>query len=79
MNFTNHATLGPVKKHDQTLIFLHGLGGTGEEMKEVFQDIEPLYQNCKIIFPTAKTIKVTAGGGQCPGWYDIEYNMDERP
>ena len=63
MDSAQFATLGPVKKHDQTLIFLHGLGGSGEEMKEVIQDIEPLYQNCKIIFPTAKSIKVTASGG----------------
>ncbi|XP_053394417.1 acyl-protein thioesterase 1-like [Mercenaria mercenaria] len=57
-------------RHTATLIFLHGLGDTGEGWSQIFRQLK--LKNIKCICPTAPVIPVTLNGGmQMPSWYDI--------
>jgi phospholipase/carboxylesterase len=60
-------------KVDSTIIWLHGLGASGQDFQGVANSLE-LSQNLKIrfIFPNAPKIKVTINSNQImPAWYDI--------
>lgn len=56
--------------HKSTLIFLHGLGDTGDGWSSMFRTIIP--DHCKVICPNAPSIPVSLNGGmRMPAWYDI--------
>jgi len=54
-----------------TVIFLHGLGGTGANYEDLIKPIAPLLPNVKFILPQAPTRYVSIYGRTTPAWYDI--------
>ncbi|OWA51834.1 hypothetical protein BV898_16297 [Hypsibius exemplaris] len=60
-------TVKPSGTQSGTVIFLHGLGDTGQGWSQMFQEIrEP---HLKYLFPTAASIPVTLNGGmRMPSW-----------
>jgi len=66
-------------KHSATLIFLHGLGDTGDGWLSMFSEICP--SHIKIICPNAPIAKVSLNFGmQMPSWFDIKslsFDADE--
>ncbi|XP_046858392.1 acyl-protein thioesterase 1-like [Xenia sp. Carnegie-2017] len=60
----------PSAQHTATVIFLHGLGDTGEGWSVGFENIkEP---HIKYIFPNAPVAPVTLNGGlKMPSWFDL--------
>ncbi|EEB07185.1 phospholipase [Schizosaccharomyces japonicus yFS275] len=60
-----------VQKHTATVIFLHGLGDSGQGWSFLAQEWSHL-KHIKWIFPNAPLAPVTVNGGMCmPSWYDI--------
>jgi lysophospholipase-2 len=58
-------------KHTSTLIFLHGLGDTGNGWASAMATIKT--PNMKVICPTAPTIPVTLNAGfRMPSWFDLK-------
>lgn len=58
----------PRKKHTATVIFVHGLGDTGEGWCDSMDDLQ--LPHVKFICPNAPRQKVTLNGGQrMPSWY----------
>ncbi|OQR82589.1 acyl-protein thioesterase 1,2 [Achlya hypogyna] len=63
--------LHPQESHVATVIWLHGLGDTGNSWQRHVTELGPL-SGVKYIFPTAPTRRVTLNGGMLmPAWYDI--------
>ena len=64
-------TIEPKEQHRYSLIWLHGLGDTGQGFKSFFTS-DVILPHCKVILPTAPKRKVTVLGGQIStSWYDI--------
>jgi len=62
--------LQPTAKHTASVIFLHGLGDTGNGWSGIFASIKK--PHIKYIFPTAPIKPVTLNGGfQMNAWFDI--------
>ncbi|XP_074032944.1 acyl-protein thioesterase 1 [Leptinotarsa decemlineata] len=62
-------------KHTATLIFLHGLGDTGQGWASAMAAIKP--PHVKVICPTAPTMPVTLNAGfRMPSWFDLK-SLDE--
>ncbi|XP_050499275.1 acyl-protein thioesterase 1 [Diabrotica virgifera virgifera] len=62
-------------KHTGTLIFLHGLGDTGQGWASAMAAVRP--PHVKVICPTAPTIQVTLNAGfRMPSWFDLK-SLDE--
>lgn len=62
--------LAATAKHTATLIFLHGLGDTGQGWASAMAAIRPPY--VKVICPTAPTMPVTLNAGfRMPSWFDL--------
>ena len=62
-------------KYDNTLIWLHGLGDSGEGYVDIFLDreLDFMGENSKIVLLNAKDQKVTINNGMSmPSWYDIK-------
>lgn len=60
-------------KPTASLIFLHGLGDTGEHWAEAFSDTLTKSPHVKLVCPTAHTIPVTISNGtKMPAWFDIK-------
>ncbi|XP_065161227.1 acyl-protein thioesterase 1 [Atheta coriaria] len=58
-------------KHTATLIFLHGLGDTGQGWASAMAAIRP--SHVKVICPTAPTMPVTLNAGfRMPSWFDLK-------
>lgn len=58
-------------KHTATLIFLHGLGDTGQGWASAMAAARPAH--VKVICPTAHTIPVTLNAGyRMPSWFDLK-------
>lgn len=56
--------------HTSTVIFLHGLGDTGNGWAAAMSEIKP--PHTKVILPTAPTIPVTINAGaKMPSWFDL--------
>ncbi|GJQ84152.1 hypothetical protein Trydic_g2832 [Trypoxylus dichotomus] len=57
--------------HTATLIFLHGLGDTGQGWSRAMAAIRP---SCvKVVCPTAETMPVTLNAGyRMPSWFDLK-------
>ncbi|CAG9771131.1 unnamed protein product [Ceutorhynchus assimilis] len=67
--------LSATAKHTATLIFLHGLGDTGQGWAQAMHAIRAPFM--KVICPTAKTIPVTLNAGfRMPSWFDLK-TLDE--
>ncbi|TPX30293.1 hypothetical protein SmJEL517_g06121 [Synchytrium microbalum] len=59
-------------KHLATLIFLHGLGDSGQGWAPVGRMIQPQLPHVKMIFPDAPTRPVTVNNGyRMPAWFDV--------
>ena len=43
----------PTTKHTSTVIFLHGLGGTGMNYEQIVKPIAPMFPHVKIMLPSA--------------------------
>ena len=70
--------IAPTKAHTSTIIFLHGLGDTGEGWRQPFEMIAKTLPQTKILLPTAPSVPVTLNMGTVmPSWYDIE-GLSER-
>ncbi|KAL1917478.1 uncharacterized protein VTP21DRAFT_3871 [Calcarisporiella thermophila] len=64
--------INPVGRHTSTVVFLHGLGDTGEGWAPVAREIAPLFPHTKFILPNAPIQPVTLNMGmKMPSWYDI--------
>lgn len=63
-------TIVPVV-HKRTLIWIHGLGDTGEAFCNDFFSA-PLLPDCKVVLPTAPVQPVTMYGESTTSWYDIK-------
>ncbi|CAH0546431.1 unnamed protein product [Brassicogethes aeneus] len=62
-------------KHTATLIFLHGLGDTGQGWASAMGAIRQ--PHVKVICPTAPTMPVTLNAGfRMPSWFDLK-TLDE--
>ncbi|XP_030766135.1 acyl-protein thioesterase 1 [Sitophilus oryzae] len=72
---TPPVVLAATAKHSATLIFLHGLGDTGQGWAQAMNSVrEPFV---KVICPTAHTIPVTLNAGfRMPSWFDLK-TLDE--
>ncbi|VEN59558.1 unnamed protein product [Callosobruchus maculatus] len=67
--------LSTTSKHTATLIFLHGLGDTGQGWASAMAALRP--PHVKVICPTANTMPVTLNGGyRMPSWFDLK-TLDE--
>ncbi|OBZ70220.1 Acyl-protein thioesterase 1 [Grifola frondosa] len=67
-------TVSPLAKHTATIIFVHGLGDTGNGWKPVADmfSADTALQHIKWILPTAPSMKITANMGmEMPAWFDI--------
>jgi len=57
-------------KQTATIIFLHGLGDSGQAWAEILPDLRPAH--AKIICPSAPIQKVSLNGGMMmPAWFDL--------
>ncbi|KAA8904954.1 acyl-protein thioesterase 1 [Sphaerosporella brunnea] len=62
------------KRHTSTLIFLHGLGDTGNGWSSISENfrLRRKFDECAFIFPHAPSIPITVNMGmRMPGWFDI--------
>jgi len=60
------------KKHSATVIWMHGLGDTGDGWRDVMEIIQTKNPHIKFILPTAPIRPVTINMGmRMPAWYDI--------
>ncbi len=75
-------TYGPIislppsnlSRHTATVIFLHGLGDTGNGWAPVSKDLALHLPHVKFLFPTAPTRNITVNMGMSmPGWFDIAH------
>lgn len=63
-------TIKPTSEHTATVIFLHGLGDTGQSWSQSMGKLD--LNHVKFICPTAPSQPVTLNGGfQMPSWFDI--------
>lgn len=74
--------LNNVAKPTLTVIFLHGLGGTGMNYEGMIRPIAPLFPTVKFILPSAPHRRMSFSGQTVPSWYDIvgfglEHTEDE--
>eukprot|EP01080_Neovahlkampfia_damariscottae_P005355 gene5355-9163_t len=65
--------------HKSTVIFLHGLGDTGDGWSQEFSfAFKEKFQETKFLFPTADNRSISINmGHKMPGWYDI-YSLEDR-
>lgn len=67
--------LAATAKHTATLIFLHGLGDTGQGWAQAMNAVRAPFM--KVVCPTANTIPVTLNAGfRMPSWFDLK-TLDE--
>ncbi|BDA41540.1 Acyl-protein thioesterase 1 [Coccomyxa sp. Obi] len=61
-------------KHTSSVIFLHGLGDSGEGWADVGEfELAPRLPNTKLLFPTAPQRSITLNMGmRMNGWYDLK-------
>eukprot|EP00419_Tripos_fusus_P057256 CAMPEP_0172925888 /NCGR_PEP_ID=MMETSP1075-20121228/214574_1 /TAXON_ID=2916 /ORGANISM="Ceratium fusus, Strain PA161109" /LENGTH=248 /DNA_ID=CAMNT_0013786849 /DNA_START=204 /DNA_END=947 /DNA_ORIENTATION=- len=58
--------------HDATVIWLHGLGDTGQGWADTAQALQPALPTTLFLYPTAPNQRVTCNGGKSmPSWFDI--------
>ena len=62
------------KRHENSLIWLHGLGDSADGFLPIFLDpaLDPSLATTKVILPTASSKPVTINNHYAmPSWYDI--------
>jgi len=60
----------PIGEHRATIVWLHGLGDSGEGFSDVFESYRP--QNTRVVLPNAPIRSVTINSGmKMRAWYDI--------
>jgi predicted esterase len=64
----------PTKKHDSTVIFLHGLAQNGRYWADKLRQnkFAVSMPSTKFIFPTAPRLQVRSKGGEVPSWFHFE-------
>lgn len=68
---SNQVVISAATRHTATLIFLHGLGDTGNGWASPMATIRA--PHVKVICPTAPTIPVTLNAGfRMPSWFDLK-------
>ena len=69
----DYATTGIHLQADAAVIWLHGLGASGDDFEPIVPELHlPADMAIRFIFPHAPTIPVTINGGMLmPAWYDI--------
>lgn len=77
-NMARQATFGPVylaeapSSCDAAVIWLHGLGDTGEGWADVGPQLQQQFPSVRFLFPTAPSQPVTVNMGMVmPSWFDI--------
>ena len=66
------------KKHTASVIFLHGLGDSGNGWKPAFKSIKE--KHIKYVLPNAPSMAVTLNSGfVMPAWYDIKALSETAP
>lgn len=77
-NMNNPHVVAAQARHTATLIFLHGLGDTGEGWSQMFRQLQ--LKNIKTVCPTAPIMPVTLNAGfRMPSWFDIKsLRQDEK-
>jgi len=67
-------SIAPVRKHTASVVLVHGLGQSKDELKpeaETFKT-DPDLQHIKWIFPQAPTMSITLHNGmEMPAWYNV--------
>jgi predicted esterase len=78
MNSTlRSVVINPSATHTCTVLFLHGLGDSGNGWSDVGKMFSPKLPNVKFIFPHAPQRSVTLNMGmKMPAWYDI-FSLDK--
>ncbi|WVQ93102.1 hypothetical protein IAU59_000166 [Kwoniella sp. CBS 9459] len=67
-----HLKVSPKEAHTATIIFLHGLGDSGQGWLPVAKMLWSSFPNVKWILPHAPSIPITLNGGmRMPGWFDL--------
>lgn len=68
----SQAVVIPAKnQHQNTIIWLHGLGDQGASFMSLMEDFK--FNKTQFILPNAPVRPITLNGGMAmPGWYDIE-------
>jgi predicted esterase len=57
---------------ESAVIFMHGLGGSGSELRWMADLLKPKLPHTRFIFPSAPERPITVNGGmRMPAWYDI--------
>lgn len=62
----------PADRPSATVIFLHGLGGTGANYESLIRPLSPMLPHVKFILPQAPMRHMTIFNSQVPSWYDIK-------
>jgi phospholipase/carboxylesterase len=75
-----HIELNPAKPATATVIWLHGLGASGDDFVPIIPELDlPEDLAIRFIFPHAPEMPVTINGGYImPAWYDITAMSIER-
>jgi phospholipase/carboxylesterase len=75
-----HIELNPPTPATATVIWLHGLGASGDDFVPIIPELDlPKELAVRFIFPHAPQIAVTINGGYImPAWYDITAMSIER-
>ena len=66
-------------KHSATVIFCHGLGGTGKAYASKFDNLSEGMAHVKFVFPNAPVQPITRSGGKLlRAWFDMVGKKDRR-
>ena len=79
-NQNSYIYLDPVSpnKHENTLIFLHGLGDSAMGFLDVFADQQLVPPTCRVVLPTAPRKPVSCNNGYVMNsWFDI-FNLNGK-
>ncbi|WVQ81207.1 acyl-protein thioesterase 1 [Cryptococcus sp. DSM 104549] len=67
-----HLKVSPKEAHTATVIFLHGLGDSGQGWLPVAKMLWSSFPHVKWILPHAPSIPISLNGGMSmPGWFDL--------
>jgi phospholipase/carboxylesterase len=73
-NLTNAVIVEPPRRHDATVLWLHGLGADGHDFEPIVPELRlPSDHGIKFVFPHAPQRAVTINGGYVMrAWYDVK-------
>ena len=73
--------LNPTGTHQNTIIWMHGLGDSAEGFLDVFSDqaVNPVTSDTKVVLLTAPSRSVTINSGMImPSWYDMKVLSSDK-